>query len=71
MRLNGNHITFQGNFGKIDPPIHFDIFQITLAYVQAILKNIKIDLGLFFPNYLQNHAITSTNSIGNFEFCFT
>ena len=48
-----------GNFGKIDPRIHFDVFQITLF--RAILKNVKIDLGLLFPNCPQSHAITSTN----------
>ena len=37
------------------------VFQITLTYVRAILKNVKIDLGLFFPNCPQSHAITSTN----------
>lgn len=27
MRLTRNHINFSGNFGKIDPRIHFDVFQ--------------------------------------------
>ena len=26
MQLTRNHITFLGNFGKIDPWIHFDVF---------------------------------------------
>ena len=64
MRLTRNSIALLGNFGKIDPRIHFDVFQITLTYVRAILKNIKIDLGLFFPNCPQSHAITSTNKRG-------
>ena len=51
MRLTKNHITFAGNFGKIDPRIHFDVY----------LKNVKIDLELFFTNCRQSHAITSTN----------
>ena len=63
MRLTRNSIALSGNFGKIDPRIHFDVFQITLTYVRAILKNVKIDLGLFFPNCPQSHAITSTNSM--------
>ena len=61
MRLTRNKIALSGNFGKIDPRIHFDVFQITLTYVRAILKKVKIDLGLFFPNCPQSHAITSTN----------
>ena len=61
MRLTRNSIALSGNFGKIDPRIHFDVFQITLTYVRAILKDVKIDLGLFFPNCPQSHAITSTN----------
>ena len=54
MRLTRNSIALSGNFGKIDPRIHFDV---------KILKNVKIDLGLFFPNCPQSHAITSTNYI--------
>ena len=63
MRLTRNSIALSGNFGKIDPRIHFDVFQITLTYVRAILKNVKIDLGLFFPNCPQSHAITSTKRL--------
>ena len=32
MRLTRNSIALSGNFGKIDPRIHFDVFQITLTY---------------------------------------
>ena len=42
MRLTRNHITYSGDFGKINPRIHFDIFQITLTYVRAILKSLKV-----------------------------
>ena len=38
----------------MDPRIHFDVFQIC-----PIVS--EIDLGLFFPNRPQSHAITSTN----------
>ena len=62
MPLTRNHITFSDNFWKMDPRIHFDIFQITITYVRAILKNVKIDLRLFFPNCPQSHTITSTNN---------
>ena len=37
-------MAFSGNFGKIDPRFYFEDF--------------KMNLGLFFPNWPQTHAIT-------------
>ena len=37
------------------------LMELIFTYVSEILKNVKIDLGLFFPNCPQSHAITSTN----------
>ena len=67
MRLTRDHVTFSGNFRKIDPRIRFDVFQITLSYVRVILKDVKTDLGLFFPNCSQSHAIILVHIVGQLE----
>ena len=51
-------MAFSGNFGKIDPRFYFEVFQ--------ILKNFKMNLGLFIPNCPQTHAITNTYTV---QFC--
>ena len=61
--INSESHGFFGQFWENRPSVLFWSFSNRPHCVRAILKNFKMNLGLFIPNCPQTHAITNTNNI--------
>ena len=61
--INSESHGFFGQFWENRPSVLFWSFSNRPHCVRAILKNFKMNLGLFIPNCPQTHAITNTNNM--------